>query len=145
MIASLSATPSRYARLGEGMATMSYGDHPGGEQEYDTGRAFGAPPSHLDQPGYGQPGSMPPTYRAWGIVALICGALLNLILGVPTAIVGLRSGAEVPRLWASGDVQAAVRASRRARSWLIASGVLDLLGIILTIAIYIHRSGNGTG
>ena len=109
------------------MATMSYGDHLGGES------------------GYGQPGSMPPTYRAWGIVALICGALLNLILGVPTAIVGLRSGAEVPRLWASGDVQAAVRASRRARSWLIASGVLDLLGIILTIAIYIHRSGNGTG
>ena len=124
---------------------MNYGDHPGGRQEYDTGQAFGAPPSYLDQPGYGQPGSMPPTYRAWGIVALICGALLNLILGVPTAIVGLRSGAEVPRLWASGDVQAAVRASRRARSWLIASGVLDLLGIILTIAIYIHRSGNGTG
>src|ERR1700733_1473203 len=107
------------------MATMSYGDHLGGES------------------GYGQPGSMPPTYRAWGIVTLICGALLNLILGVPTAIVGLRSGAEVPRLWASGDVQAAVRASRRARSWLIASGVLDLLGIILTIPIYIHRSGDG--
>lgn len=75
-------------------------------------------PSYLDQPGYGQPGSMPPTYRAWGIVAVICGALLNLILGVPTAIVGLRSGGEVPRLWASGDVQAAVRASRKARAWL---------------------------
>jgi Interferon-induced transmembrane protein len=84
---------------------------------------------------------MPPTYRAWGIVAVICGLLLNLILGVPTAIVGLRAGAEVPRLWESGDVQAAVRASRRARSWLIASGVLDLLGIILTIVIY--TSGNG--
>jgi hypothetical protein len=125
---------------------MSDGDHLGREPEYDTVRAFGTPPSHLDQPGYGQPRSMPPTYRAWGIVAVICSVLLNLILilGVPTAIVGLRSGAKVPRLWASGDVQAAVRASRRARSWLIASGVLDLLGIILTIVIYIHRSGNGT-
>jgi hypothetical protein len=122
------------------MATMSYGDHPGGEQDHDTGQAFGAPPSYLDQPGYGQPGSMPPTYRAWGMVALICGALLNLILGVPTAIVGLRSGGEVPRLWASGDVQAAVRASRKARAWLIASGVLDMLGIILTIVIYTHSS-----
>jgi hypothetical protein len=124
------------------MATMSYGDHPGGEQEYDTGQPFGASPSYLDQPGYGQPGSMPPTYRAWGIVAVICGALLNLILGVPTAIVGLRSGGQVPRLWASGDVQAAVRASRKARAWLITSGVLDTLGIILTIVIYTHKSSS---
>src|ERR1700753_3728814 len=111
---------------------MSYGDHPGGEQEYGTGQAFGAPPSRLDQPGYGQPGSMPRTYRACGIVAVICGVPLNPILGVPTAIVGLRCGGEVRRLWASGDVQGAVSASRRARAWLIASGLLDLSGIILT-------------
>ena len=115
---------------------MSYGDHPGGEQEYGTGQAFGAPPSHPYQPGYGQPGSMPPTYRAWGIVAVICGALLNLVFGVPTAIIALRLGGDVRRLWASGDVQEAVRASRRARAWLIASGVLDLSGIILTIVFY---------
>jgi hypothetical protein len=42
---------------------------------------------------------------------------------------------EVLRLRAGGDVQAAVRASRKARAWLIASGVLDVLGIILLIVI----------
>jgi hypothetical protein len=124
------------------MATMSYGDHPGGEQEYDTGQAFGVPPSYLGQPGYGQPGSTPPTYRAWGIIAVICGALFNLILGVPTALVGRRYGREVPQLWASGDVQAAVRASRKARAWLIASGVLDVLGIILLIVIITQTSSS---
>jgi hypothetical protein len=38
-------------------------------------------------------------------------------------------------LWASGDVQAAVRASRRARAWLIASSVLDVVGIIALVVI----------
>jgi Interferon-induced transmembrane protein len=124
------------------MATMSYGDHPGGEQEYDTGQAFGAPAPYLDQLGYAQPGSMPPTYQVWGIIAVICGALFNLILGVPAAIAGRRAGSEVPVLWASGDVQAAVRASRKARAWLIASGVLDVLGIIVAIVIIAHTSGS---
>jgi hypothetical protein len=124
------------------MATMSDGDYPGGKQEYDTGQAFGAPPSYLDQPGYGQPGSAPPAYRAWGIIAVICGAAFNLILGVPTALVGRRYGREVPRLWASGDVQAAVRASRKARAWLIASSVLDVLGIIVLIVIITQTSSS---
>jgi Interferon-induced transmembrane protein len=124
------------------MATMTDGDHPGGEQEYDTGQAFGAPPSYLDQPGYGQPGSAPPAYRAWGIIAVICGVAFNLILGVPTALVGRRYGREVPRLWASGDVQAAVRASRKARAWLIASSVLDVLGIIVLIVIITQTSSS---
>ena len=115
------------------MATMSYGDYPGGGQEYDAGQAFGASPSYLNQPGYGQLGSTPPAYRVWGIIAVICGVLFNLILGVPTALVGRRYGREVLPLWASGDVQGAVRASRKARAWLIASSVLDVLGIIVII------------
>jgi len=114
---------------------MSYGDNPGGEQEYGTGPVFGAPPPYGGQSGYGQPGSMPPTYRAWGIAALVCGVLFNLILGLPTALAGRRYGSEVPLLWASGDVQAAVRASRRARAWLIASSVLDVVGIIALVVI----------
>ena len=121
---------------------MSYGDYPGGEQEYDTGQAPGAPPSYLGQPGYGQPGSPPPTYRAWGIIAIICGALFNLILGVPTALVGRRYGGEVNSLWASGDVQAAVKASRKARAWLITSSVLDVLGIILLVVIITQTSSS---
>jgi hypothetical protein len=124
------------------MATMSYGDQPGGNQEYDTGQAFGAPPSYLDQPGYGQPGSMPPTYRAWGIIAFICAALFNLILGGPAAYVSRRYSDSVPPLWANGDLHAAVMASRKARAWLIASGVLDMLGIIVTIVIFTHMSSS---
>jgi hypothetical protein len=119
---------------------MSYGDNPGSEQEHDTGQTFWAPPSSLNAPGYGQPGSMPPTYRAWGIIAFICGVLFNLILGVPTALLGRRYAGEVPQLWASGDVQAAVRASRKARGWLIASMVLDALGIVVLVAVITQTS-----
>ncbi len=120
---------------------MSHGDNPGGEQEeYDTGQTFGAPPSYLNQPGYGQPGAEPPTYRAWGIAAVICGVLFNLILGLPTALAARRYSSEVPGLWASGDVQAAVKASRKARSWLIASSVLDVLGIILLVVVIIAQA-----
>src|SRR5579863_8253201 len=125
------------------MATMSYGDHPGGQQEDDTGQAFGAPPSDPDQPGYGQPGSMPPTYRVWGIVALICAGLFNTILGFPTAFVGRRYSDSVLPLWESGNLDAAVEASRTARAWLIASGVLDVLGIIVVvIVIFTHTSSS---
>ena len=118
---------------------MSYGDHPGGEQEYDTGQAFGVPPSYPDQPGYAQPGSMPPTYRAWGIIAVICGLLFNTILGGAAAFLGRRYSDSVPPLWESGNRDAAVVASRKARAWLIASGVLDVLGIILIIVIFTHK------
>ena len=121
------------------MATVRYGDHPGGEQEHGTRHAFGAPPSYPDQPGYAQPVSMPPTYRVWGIVALICAGLFNTILGFPTAYVGRKYSDSVLPLWAHGDVDAAVVASRKARAWLIASGVLDVLGIILIIVIFTHK------
>ena len=124
------------------MATMSYGDQHGGKQEYDAGQAFGAEPSYLDQPGYGQLGSMPPTYRAWGVIAVICGVLFNAILGFPAAFLGRRYSDSVSPLWANGDVHAAVMASRNARAWLIASGVLDVLGIILTIVIFTHTSSS---
>ena len=124
------------------MATMSYWDNPGGEQEYDTGQAFGASPSYPGQSGYGQPGSAPPAYRGLGIIALVCGALFNVILGVPAALIGRRYGREVSRLWASGDVQAAVGASRKARTWLVASGVVDVLGIILLVVISTQTSSS---
>jgi hypothetical protein len=121
------------------MATVSYGDHPGGEQEHGTGQAFGAPPSYPDQAGYAQPGSMPPTYRAWGIAALICGLLFNTILGGAAAFIARRASDSVPPLWANGDVDAAVAASRKARAWLIVSGVFDVLGIILAIVLFTHK------
>jgi hypothetical protein len=142
MIASLNAAPIDARVSGEGMATMSYGDNPGGEQEHGTGQAFGAPPSYLAQPGYGQSGSMPPTYRAWGIIAIICAALFDLILGLPTALAGRNYGRQVPLLWANGDVEGAVKASRKARAWLIASSVLDLLGVIVLVVIITQTSSS---
>ena len=118
---------------------MSYGDHPGGQQEDDTGQAFGAPPSDPDQPGCAQPGPMPPTYRVWGIVALICGLLFNTILGGAAAFVSRRASDSVAPLWDSGNFDAAVVASRKARVWLIVSGVFDVLGIILVIVLFTHK------
>ena len=131
---------------------MSYRDDPAGEQGYGSWETFGPPPSYdgqpgygqpgYGQPGYGQPGPMPPTYRAWGIAAFICGALFNLILGGTAAYMARRYSDSVPPLWANGNVQAAVRASRRARGWLIASFVFDALGLILVLVIFHGASSN---
>ena len=85
---------------------------------------------------------MPPTYEAWGVPAVICGLLFNAILGGTAAFLGRRYSDSVSPLWANGDVHAAVMASRKARAWLIASGVLDVLGIILAIVIFTHTSSS---
>jgi Interferon-induced transmembrane protein len=120
----------------KGLATMSYGDNPVDEQDHDTGQAFGAPPSYVDQPGYGEPGSMPPTYRSWQTIAFVCGFLFNAILGLPAASLSRWYSGRVPPLWANGNVLAAVQMSRRARAWLIVSFVLDVLGIILLVVAF---------
>lgn len=92
---------------------MSYGHWEPGQQ---------ASPGY-GPPGYGAPPPGPPprTYRAWGIIAAVCGVLFNIILGLPAALIGSRQGKKVAELWASGDVQGAISASRKARTWLIAS------------------------
>ena len=122
---------------------MSYGQTPGGEQEDPAGQrpGFGAPPPYPGQggygpPGYGSPEAPPSTYRGWGVAASICGVLFNLILGFPAALIGRRYGNKVTELWARGDRQAAVSASRKARGWLIASTVLSALGLILTVVVF---------
>ena len=120
---------------------VSTGDNPAGEQEYDTGPTFGTPPSYEDQPGYGEPGPMPPTYRSLGIIAFVCAALFNLPLGGPAAWFARRYSDQVPPLWDRGDRLAAISASRKARGWLIASFVMDVLGIIvLVVAFQASRS-----
>src|SRR5271170_427938 len=112
---------------------MSYGHSPGEEQEGPAGQGpgFGVPPPY---PGQAGPAGPPPsTYRAWGIIAAVCGVLFNIILGLPTALIGSRQGKKVTELWASGNVQGAIIASRKARTWLIASTVLDVIGLILFV------------
>jgi hypothetical protein len=75
-----------------------------------------------------------------GITAAICGVLFNLILGFPTALIGQRYGRKVTELWAGGDGPGAVSASRKARAWLIASVVLDVIGIILSVVLIAQGS-----
>jgi hypothetical protein len=82
-------------------------------------------------PGYSVPGQMPSKYQGWGVAALIGGVMFSLIIGLPTATVGMKYGSKVSRLWNIGDVQGAASASRKARGWLTASTVFDLLGVIL--------------
>jgi hypothetical protein len=125
---------------------MSYGHTPGGEQaggeqEGPAGQrpGFGAPSVYPGQPEYASPGAPPPTYRAWGTAATICGVLFNLILGLPTALIARRYSKKVTGLWASGDVQGAISASRKARAWLIASIVLDVIGLILSVVVVAHQ------
>ena len=123
---------------------MSYGHSPGEEQENPAGKGpgFGAPLPYPGQPGYGMlpPGPPPRTYRAWGIIAAICGVLFNIILGLPAALIGSRHGKKATGLWASGDVQGAISASRKARTWLIASTVLDVIGLIVSVVLITQLS-----
>ncbi len=129
---------------------MSYGYTPGGEQDGPAGQQppWYGPPAY-GPPGYGQPmypppGPQPPTYGGWGVSAIIGGVLFSLLVGLPTAITGHVYGSKVSRLWASGDVQGAYNASRKARGWLTASTVFDLLGFVLVVfLVFTHVSASG--
>ena len=88
------------------------------------------------------PGAPPPTYQAWVTTALVCGVLFNIVLGLPTAVIGRRYSRRVTGLWARGDVPGAISASRRARAWLIASIALDVIGLVLSIVFVLHAPGS---
>ena len=110
------------------------------------------------QPGYGQPGGYfppgygawpggqePPTHMAWIWVAAIGGVLFSLILGFPTAMIALSQARKVRPNWQAGNQQAAMTASRRARTWVIVSTILDILGVVLFVVIVAgsaHTSGS---
>jgi len=133
---------------------MSYGTTPGGEPGppgYGPpmyGPPWSGPPAYYPPgygaPGYGQAGPKPPRYEGWAVTATVGGVLFSLLVGLPAAIAGLTYGSKVERLWASGDVQGAYRASRKARGWLTASTVFDLLGLILVAFLIVaHVSSSG--
>lgn len=99
------------------------------------------PPTYYP-PGYGPPmyappGPPPATYTGWAVSTIIGGVLFSLLVGLPTALVGRSYGAKVNRLYASGDLAGAYRASRKARGWLTASTVFDLLGLVLLVFLFI--------
>ncbi len=133
---------------------MSYGYTPGGPGEQVPpgygppayGPPYGPPmyypPGYGPPPMYAPPGPPPPAYPGWAISALVGGVLFSLLVGLPTAIAGKVYGAKVTRLWASGDVQGAYSASRRARGWLTASTVFDLLGLILVVFLFVSHTSS---
>jgi Interferon-induced transmembrane protein len=96
-------------------------------------------------PQYGawQPQPQPTDYRAWVIAALVGGVLFSLLIGMPLGLIAQRNSRRVRGMWESGDHDGALRASRSARSWVIASMVFDVLGLLLVIVLFSH-SGQPT-
>jgi hypothetical protein len=134
-----------------GYGPPGYGQPGYGQPNY--GQPNYGPPGYgmpvYGQPGYGPPmyappGPKPPTYSGWATTVTVGGVLFSLLVGLPTAIVGITYGSKVSRLWAVGDVQGAYSASRKARGWLTASTVFDLLGLIL-VAFLVFANVSGSG
>jgi hypothetical protein len=90
-----------------------------------------------------QPQPQPADYRAWVIAALAGGVLFSLLIGMPLGLIAQRNSRRVRGMWESGDQAGALRASRSARSWAIASMVFDVLGLLLVIVLFSH-SGQPT-
>jgi hypothetical protein len=119
---------------------MSHGHAPGGQQGRQPSLGYGQPGSGM--PGHAPAGPPPPAYRGWALVALICGVLFNVILGLPAAMIGGRYSTKVTELWTDGHVWAAISASRKTRAWLIASTVFDVIGIVLLVVFIMQPSSS---
>jgi hypothetical protein len=94
-------------------------------------------------PQYGAWQPQPPDYRSWAIAAVVGGVLFSLLIGMPLGLIAQRNSRRVRGLWESGDHNGAVRASRSARTWVIASIVFDVLGLLLVIVLF-SRHGQPT-
>jgi hypothetical protein len=128
-----------------GYGPPPYGPPPYGPPTYGPPPPYGPPtyyPPGYGQPMYAPPGPPPPAYTGWAISALVGGVLFSLLVGLPTAIAGKVYGTKVDRLWASGDVQGAYSASRKARGWLTASTVFDLLGLVLVVFLLVSHTSS---
>ncbi len=106
---------------------------------------YGAYPPHV-APQYGawQQQTQPPDYRAWAIAAVAGGVLFSLLIGMPLGLIAQRNSRRVRSRWESGDRHGAELASRSTRSWVIASVIFDVLGLLLTIVVLTH-TGQPTG
>ncbi|HUC57355.1 MAG TPA: CD225/dispanin family protein [Streptosporangiaceae bacterium] len=113
-------------------------------------------PASEQQPGFGQPGypgtgygvpaygPPPPSYLIWARIAAVGGVLFNLILGLPAALVATSYARKVRQHWETGNAQAALSASKTARTWAIIATVLDVLGIVLLVVILTQSSSSGS-
>ena len=129
-------------------AGYGHGPQPGyGQPGYGPQPGYGQPGYGMPgygQPGYGYapPGSAPPNYKVWLRIAGACAVLFNIILGLPSAIAASRYSKKAGEAWASGDVQGAASASKKAKGWLITSLVFDALGLLLFILLIPQTFGS---
>lgn len=97
------------------------------------GQSFGAAPAPLP------PGSVP-NYLVWSIISTVLGACLCCPLGL-LGIVGIVFSSKVNGLLAQGDLEAAQRASKNAKTWCWVATALAIIGLLWTI--YSFTFGNG--
>ena len=110
----------------------------GGQDGQDGGLSGG----QLTAGAPGQFGSPPPAYVGWATVAMVCGVLFSTIFGAPAGFVARRYGRQVRRQWDAGDQQAAIKTSRIARNWAVASTALDVIGLILLVLVIVGGSSS---
>jgi len=79
---------------------------------------FQQPTPGYQQPAYGQQpsGAMPDNYLVWGI-------LTTLFCCMPLGIVSIVKSSKVSSLWAMGQYEESLRASKEAKKWAIWSAV----------------------
>ena len=112
---------------------------PAGQPGYDASGYF--------PPGYaaGSAGQQPSTHLAWARIAAVGGVLFNLILGFPTAMIALNHARKVRPSWQAGNLQEAINASRKARTWAIVSTVFDVLGVGILVFVIGAAHTNSAG
>jgi hypothetical protein len=101
---------------------------------------FGPPPGQYAPPGY-QPqrptGPQPPTYLVGAILA-------TLFCCLPAGVVSIVYAAQVSSKWSVGDYLGAQSASKNARTWMIVSIAVGLVGVLLWIVVAVASAGSST-
>lgn len=94
---------------------------------------YGAQSAYGPQSGYGPqyaPGAYqqpqptlpcPPTYMVWSIIITVCCCLVG-------GIVAIVYSSQVEPAWRSGDYALAVKKSNQAKTWIIISAIIGLVG-----------------
>lgn len=103
---------------------------------------YGAPPGGgYQQPGYGGyggGGTRPPNYLALSIILMIVG--LCFCFPFFSGIVATVFSSQVNGKWNRGDYAGAAQASKNAKTWLIVTGAL--FGVSILINILAFATGN---
>jgi hypothetical protein len=87
--------------------------------------------------GYPPPSQPPQNYLVWAI-------LTTLFCCLPFGIAAIVFATQVNSKWAMGDVNGAMDASRRARTFSIVSAALGVAGIALGAILFVFLVANST-